>query len=183
MKKIVAGISLLLSVFLVSNQASAVNTKYVEEAVTVDLTDGVVTMNGKELSPPMTIGEYESCLGAADKVFNLANTIHTYHTKGIILYQTPNKEEVLAFTIFFGKEKYKFMPKKLFSGKLTINDVLITSDMQEKEFTKLLPLYEFEEKYGYKRGEYMGMYVYVNYDRDKGRLQSINIGYNNDKEE
>lgn len=165
-----------------SNLALCANTKYVEEAINVDLSDGIITVNGKELERPITIDQYESALGAADKVFKLANTIHTYHTKGIILYQTPNKEEVLAFTMFFGKEDFKFMPKKLFSGKLTINEVSISSEMKEAEFAELLPQYEFEEKYGYKRGEYMGMYVYVNYDRKRGTLKSINIGYNNDED-
>jgi len=178
MKKLIFLLTIPIFLLLASYTFDISKSKAVGPPTVVDLSDGVLTINGVALVKPMTIQQYESILGKADKVYPLSNTIHTYNNRGMILYQTPGEDEVLAFNMYYGKAKVSFMPKNLFNGTLTINGLTITPDLSESEIVKLLPQYNFVESYGYKRGAYMGMYVFLNYDRKKGKLKYVNIGYN-----
>lgn len=167
---------LMLGVFSVFTTLNA--------ATTITLNSGTLKVNTKTLSTPWTFAQFKNALGKSDRVFDGYNTIHTYDDKGIILYQTPDTETVSAFNAYYGKENHDFSPSGRYDGSIKIENTEITKYMTISAIKRKLPKYNFVESYASTifRGEYKGVYVFVQYNDAIDEITYVNFGFTEDSD-
>lgn len=126
----------MLRVFLILGCICSIFTSWGQA---IDITNDTLLINGYSLSGKSSLQAYSKALDSEpDRVSEYANHIHTYESMGVFLYQDPDANVILAFTICYRGGSYEYSAKQPFTGRFTINGHLISSDLN-KEMLKQIP--------------------------------------------
>jgi hypothetical protein len=103
--------------------------------------------------------------------------VYTFDELGIHVYEYPKMEEANEVQVSFVKQKMKFAPEKNFQGSFKIEKMTITRKTPIQKVMKTLPGYKFTKsgKGNSYRGEYKGVYIYLNYSFDS-QIDFISFG-------
>jgi len=175
-RAVIAALPLMIALllFMPGNAESKDKAK----ALKISVSKGELKINKVKFSFPWTYEMFEKALGKSDRIYKGSNDIHTYDEKGIILYQKPGTPTVSDFNIYFNlKENYKFTPQSIFSGEFYIEGVRVDQNLSLEELKKKLPQYNFKESLiGSYKGEYKGVYFYIDYNESQTEIIYISCG-------
>jgi len=87
--------------------------------------DQKLMVNGNPVRLPWRLEEATHVLGEPERSLALANTLHVFDGKGIVLYEPPKSGAVKTLSFHFQRDNFKFMPQKLFTGTLKVQGVRI----------------------------------------------------------
>lgn len=99
--------------------------------VAVEIRSGKVYINGTHVTRETTIVEYKAILGPPDRTTTLSNTIYTYDSLGILLYQRHGEQSVLSISLELVPHKYKFSSKKPFQGVFVAENMALRSNFEQ----------------------------------------------------
>lgn len=102
----------------------------------VAISDGVLSVNRQMLRCPFSRQDLNKLIGEPSRHFDGANTIYTWDELGICAYTEPKKNDIVQVTFSLRKERFDFSPKINFSGKLTLDNTLVTADSSFKEINE-----------------------------------------------
>lgn len=89
------------------------------------LRNGMITVNGRELSLPTTLPACKTIFGEPTRSLAKLNTIHVWDDVGIYCYANPTDQKVNEFVLAFQHEDFDFGPLHLFPGTLSIDGVTV----------------------------------------------------------
>lgn len=137
----------------------------------------VLYVNGNRLSSPWELQEVIRAMGRYDRVSKLANTIYTYDSKGVLVYEAPDSGRVSEINVSFIIDKYDFSAQAGFTGAFSVDNFRYSGKSTIDEVKKNLASYKIEKAYGDSyRVSTDGIYLYFNYDPATGRLTSVSFG-------
>ncbi|MFC2114180.1 hypothetical protein ACFLRI_02410 [Bacteroidota bacterium] len=148
--------------------------------VSVEISMGKITINKLAIQYPWAHTFFKIALGNENRIEPGVNDIYTYDKLGIILYKKSGSEYISDFNIYMGvdpDEDSEFIPTGLFKGKLLIEDISITASTSLNDIKKLLLDYKFHKSsLGAYRGEYKGLYIYVQFDVNEQNIYWMAVG-------
>ncbi len=149
----------------------------------IEITAGNVKINGVDIKFPWTFASITNSkvLGKEDRSdLGGGNDIFTYDSKGIILYRPPSSNNVSDFNIYYGKDpndNYSFNPTGLYKGSFKVEGFSIMANTSLARVQTGLSNYAFvKSSIGAYRGEYKGLYIYLQYDDTEKNIYWISVG-------
>jgi len=146
----------------------------------IKVSKGELLISKVKFDFPWQVKTFQKALGKADRVDPGGNDIHTYDATGIILYEKSGSGRVTDFNIYFEKdpdENYNFLPKEFFKGSFEIEGFKVDKNTSLEKLKKALPDYKFVKSIiGAWRGEYKGLYIYVQYDKSESKIYWVSVG-------
>ena len=136
------------------------------------ITSGTLNINGTKFAQPWKINSFLTAVGGEYITQNLFNNVYTFNELGVHVYEHPKQEVANEVQVSFVKQKLKFAPKNNFQGIFKIEKVAITRKTNIQKVIKSLPSYKFTrgDEGNFYRGEYKGVYVYLNYSDNSFKL-------------
>jgi hypothetical protein len=132
------------------------------------ISNGGLNVNGTNFHQPWKINPFLTAVGGKYITKNLFHTVYTFDELGVHVYEYPKREEANEVQVSFVKQKMKFAPKNNFQGSFKLEKMVITRKTPIEKVMKTLPSYKFTKSTSTNsyRGEYKGVYVYLNYSDD-----------------
>lgn len=161
-----------------SSSSSSVSEEVTPDAnIEFALKNRTLFINGKQIASPWDLQTVIRAIGNYDRTSSLANTIYTYDSKGILIYESPNSSKVNEINIGWVKETYDFSAKATFSGVFMIDGVRYSDSSTIDEVKKNLAKYKIEKAYGDSyRISLSGIYIYFNYNPATMKLTYVAFG-------
>jgi hypothetical protein len=94
----------------------------------VKVDDGKLFINDTRLRFPWSRKVFVDILRKPSRVLDKANTILIWDDLGILIHEDSENKNVKQFTVALSPQDFDFWPKKLFAGKLTIDNSTVTAD-------------------------------------------------------
>lgn len=150
--------------------------------LTISLKANVLKVGKKTFSVnDWKVEHFSQALGDKKRVEPGSNNIHTYDSRGLMLYETAEiPGEVKAFSIFFQtNNEFDFYPKTSYSGALIVEGKKITGSLTYQDFQDLFAGYEFRQAYGQTYTvDFDKVYMYIEFsDPELTKLKFVNLGY------
>ena len=137
----------------------------------------VLYVNGRKILSPWDMKEVITAIGRYDRVTILANTIYTYDSKGVLVYETPGSGKVSEINISFIIDKNEFSAKAGFTGAFSVDNFRFSGKSTIDEVRNSLKAYKIEKSYGdCYRVSTGGIYIYFSYDPATGKLTLVSFG-------
>ena len=131
-------------------------------------------LEGKTIAHKARLVDFTAVLGKPDRVEHLANDIHAYESKGLLLYEPPGTGNVVQLTIVF-KASIAFDPKSPFAGTLLLEGVRIGPKVSNQKLQELFPKQKWESGLGSALfGENK---VYFNAAASAAELENVAIAF------
>ncbi len=158
--------------FLLTKNVEAYNFWESGTEPKLTISSGILNINGTSFDQPWKINPFLSALGGKYVTKKLYHKVYTFDEIGVHIYEYPKKEEANEVQISFVKQKMKFAPKSNFKGSFKIEKVSIGRKTTIQKVMKSLPSYHFtkSDQGNYYRGEFKGVYIYLNYSDDTFKL-------------
>lgn len=133
---------------------------------------GTLNINGTKFAQPWKINSFLTAVGGEYITKNLFHKVYTFDDLGVHVYEYPKKEQANEVQVSFVKQKLKFAPNNNFQGIFKIEKVAITRKTNIQKVIKSLPSYKFTKggQGNFYRGEYKGVYIYLNYSDNSFKL-------------
>jgi hypothetical protein len=100
---------------------------------TISFKSDAVVIDGRSLPLPGRLGDFEKVLGEADKVHHYGETIHVWHSMGLVLWCKEGSDgpddKAVGFGISFEKESEDLYAKKKFHGMVLVDGQPVTAGM------------------------------------------------------
>jgi hypothetical protein len=162
---------IILIVFLLlfsSKEADAHGLFEAPKGTKFIIANGSLNVNGTYFNQPWKINPFLTAVGGKYLTKNLFHKVYTFDELGVHVYEYPKKEEANEVQLSFVKQKMKFAPKSNFQGSFKIETMTITRKTSIHKVLKTLPDYKFTKSSSSNsyRGEYKGVYIYLNYSKD-----------------
>ncbi len=142
------------------------------------ISNGSLNVNGTSFNKPWKINPFLTAMGGKYSMKHLFHKVYTFDDLGVHVYEYPKNEQANEIQVSFVKQKMKFAPKNNFQGSFKLEKMTITRKTPIDKVIKTLPGYNFTKNNSSTnsyRGEYKGVYVYLNYSNDK-QLDFISFG-------
>ncbi len=126
------------------------------------------------------VGDFSPYLGKADHIEELANRIHVFDSKGVLLYETPGgSERVIELTLFFDRvPDISFAPKSDFAGSLTVLGKRIDKSLKIADLPTMYPALKWESGLGNDfDAEISGHHTYFLANDPDPRLVKVSISF------
>ncbi len=137
----------------------------------------VLYVNGKKIMSPWDLQDVIRAIGRYDRVANLANSIYTYDSKGVLLYEAPGTGKVSEINVSFIIDKYDFSARAGFTGAFSVDNFVYNEKTTIDEVKQNLSSYKIEKAYGDSyRISLGGIYIYFNYNPSTKTLTYISFG-------
>jgi hypothetical protein len=161
--------TLLLLVTAKTAEARKFNLFEAPKGTRFIITSGSLNVNGTRFNKPWKINPFLTAVGGKYSTKLLFHKVHTFDDLGVHVYEYQNREEANEVQVSFVKQKMKFAPKSNFQGSFKLEKMLITRKTSIEKVMKTLPSYNFTKSSSNNsyRGEYKGVYVYLNYSEEK----------------
>ncbi len=173
-------ILLIVSALLVlTKKAEARNLWEGNQGPKFTITSGSLHVNGSKFGQPWKINPFLTAVGGKYVTKHLFHKVYTFDDLGIHVYEYPKREEANEIQVSFIRQNLKFAPKTNFNGVFKIEKTPITRKTSIQKVIKSLPVYNFTKglKGNFYRGEYKGVYVYLNYSDNSFKfLDFISFG-------
>jgi hypothetical protein len=102
------------------------------DAADIAVTATSFALKGKTFPKKPKLGDFARVLGKPSRV---VNQLQVFDDEGIVLYMGEDGERVNTVSIFFGEfPSYAFMPKKVFSGTISLGGKKYTPEMSTSAF-------------------------------------------------
>jgi hypothetical protein len=161
--------ALLLMVSTKTVEAKKFNLFEAPKGTRFTISNGLLNVNGTSFNKPWKINPFLTAVGGKYSTKHLFHKVHTFDDLGVHVYEYQQKEEANEVQVSFVKQKMKFAPKNNFQGSFKLEKMLITRKTSIEKVMKGLPDYKFTKGSSTNsyRGEYKGVYIYLNYSDDK----------------
>lgn len=129
------------------------------------------------------IADFVAIYGKADRIEELANRIHVYESKGILLYETPGGSgRVIELTLFFDRvPDISFAPKSDFAGSLTVLGKPIDKSLKIADLPTKYPALKWESGLGNDfDAEIAGHHTFFLANEGDPRLAKVSISFPSD---
>lgn len=163
-------ITLLLLVSTQTAEAKKFNLFEAPKGTRIAIANGNLNVNGTSFAKPWKINPFLTAMGGKYSVKHLFHKVYTFDDLGVHIYEYPKNEQANEIQVSFVKQKMKFAPKTGFQGSFKLEKMVITRKTPIDKVIKSLPGYKFTRNgvnTNSYRGEYKGVYVYLNYSDDK----------------
>lgn len=172
--------TLLLLVFAKTAEAKKFNLFEAPKGTRFVITNGALNVNGTTFSKPWKINPFLTALGGKYSTKHLFHKVHTFDDLGVHVYEYQRNEEANEIQVSFVKQKMNFAPKSNFQGSFKLEKMFITRKTSIEKVMKSLPDYKFTKSSSTNsyRGEYKGVYIYLNYSDEK-LIDFISFGMTN----
>src|SRR5687767_8317697 len=175
-------IGYFITLLLITSNVRAINHNIFGEApkgAKLTISNGFLNVNGTSFKESWKINPFLSAVGGKFVTQKLFHKVHTFNELGIHVYEYRNQQEANEVQISFVKQKPKYAPKTSFNGSFKIEKLPITRKTNILKVIKSLPDYHFTKgsSGNFYRGEYKGVYVYLNYADESFRtLDFVSFG-------
>jgi len=164
-------IKLLSLVCFITITASAVHARTFNElskGPRFSITNGALDVNGTMFNKPWKINPFLTAVGGKYSTKHLFHKVYTFNDVGIHVYEYQQGSIANEVQLSFVKQKMNFAPKLNFNGSFKIEKMVITRKTDISKVQKSLPNYNFVSSGANSyRGEYKGVYIYLNYSKDR----------------
>jgi len=171
-------IALLLLTSIQTAEAKKFNLFEAPKGTRFAIVNGNLNVNGTSFAKPWKINPFLTAMGGKYSMKHLFHKVYTFDDLGVHIYEYQKNEQANEVQVSFVKQKMKFAPKNSFQGSFKLEKMVINRKTSIDKIIKTLPGYNFTKNNGATnsyRGEYKGVYVYLNYSNEK-LLDFISFG-------
>lgn len=154
--------------------------------ISVKIKKGNFSINGQKVSDDWALNKFTGALGLPDSTRLGYNKTHTYHSNGIVLFETsPNKipsGNVAEIQFYFSDiAKNEVSPKNIFVGSVKIDKLNVDASLTYVTLKEKLSKWKTTTSYLSHSYRYSnkGIYIYFQFNETEDRLQKISIGKDN----
>lgn len=136
------------------------------------ITKGSLQVNNTKFETAWKINPFLKAVGGNYSTKKLFHKVHTFNDKGIHVYQHIKVDEANEVQVSFTRQHLEFAPKSTFNGTFKIESLTIGRKTAIQKIIRWLPDYNFTKGSpgNFYRGEYKGIYVYLNYSDESYRF-------------
>ncbi|MGG9962964.1 hypothetical protein [Ferruginibacter sp. SUN106] len=173
----------LLSTILFLFTVTAIFAQPAADKISVIIKAGKFTINKAVISEGWRKDVASVTLGMAERKRPGYNTTYTYDNLGIVLFEKNDDKlpsGILSEVQFYisAGDTNAVSPKGFFAGKMEVEKVKISSNLDWKTLREKLKDYTSSESYMEHnfRLAYKGIYIYFKYNNEETVLQKMSIG-------